>query len=89
VIRELQQHIANNRPKAIAPDDVATSPASVKRGIRFSHSSTATVISRRARFEPTQRWMPRAAFATAYGAALRGQFDRAAAWPAHASLEIC
>src|SRR5712691_7991199 len=51
--------IGSCRGPRTVPSDHATSPASVKRGMRFSHSSTATVISRRARFEPTQRWMPR------------------------------
>ena len=33
--------------------------ASSKSGMRFIHSSTATVSSMRARLEPRQRWMPR------------------------------
>ena len=50
-----QNLIGSWRGPRTVPSDHAASPASVKRGMRFSHSSTATVISRRARFEPTQR----------------------------------
>src|SRR5262249_22726098 len=41
------------------PSDQVTAPVRWNSGIRLRTSSTATVISMRARFEPTQRWMPR------------------------------
>lgn len=49
--------IGNCRGPRTVPSDQVTWPAgsSLKSGIRFSHSSIATVISIRARLEPTQR----------------------------------
>jgi len=38
--------IGSWRGPRTVPSDQTTSPASVKRGMRFSHSSTATVISK-------------------------------------------
>src|SRR3954447_24775613 len=51
----------NWRGPLTVPCDQVTVPAGsrAKSGIRFSHSSNATCISMRARFEPTQRWIPR------------------------------
>ena len=53
--------IGSCRGPRTVPSDHVTRPAgsSLKSGMRFSHSSIATVISMRARLEPTQRWMPR------------------------------
>src|SRR5262249_58124141 len=56
----LGNSIGSCRGPRTVPSDQVTLPSgsSRKSGIRFSHSSSATVISMRARLEPTQRWMP-------------------------------
>ena len=53
----LPNSTGNWRGPRTVPSDQVTLPAgsSLKSGIRFSHSSIATVISMRARLEPTQR----------------------------------
>ncbi len=54
--------IGNVRGPRTCPDDHCTGrsgdSASSKSGMRFIHSSIATDISRRARFDPMHRWMP-------------------------------
>ena len=50
--------IGSSRGPRTWPTLQRTSPASSKRGKRATNSSIATFSSRRARFEPRQRWMP-------------------------------